>query len=399
MRKVGSEVDCLSFNPEFRVVAACCRWPRSVERSATIRREAAGALDWSLVARIAARHRVAALVADGIACADLRPPKPIADHLASSALQALRTALAMAAETVRLQCAFDAAGCPVTVLKGAPLALLAYGDIGMKSAVDIDLLILPKSARDARTILEAEGYQFAQPVDDWLFHQMLRIDKECPLYHPGRRVTVDLHWHLVDNPLLLPRIDAHSPTQAVTIGDADVRQLAEPALTAYLMVHGTRHGWSRLKWLADVTALLATLDDDALCAHIEAVQRLGTGRAAAVTLLLAHQLLGLAVKPSLLAKIVSDRTVVALANTATSLLSFGGGAQELNRMQHYRILLGNLRLVQGLGYARHELWNWWECSIDRLNLRLPPRLDWLYHVLRIPLSMHRLAQKFIARTR
>ena len=53
----------------------------------------------------------------------------------------------MAAETVRLQRLFDEAGLPLLILKGASLAMLAYGNLGMRSAKDIDLLIRPEITR------------------------------------------------------------------------------------------------------------------------------------------------------------------------------------------------------------------------------------------------------------
>ena len=69
----------------------------------------------------------------------------------------------MAAEAVRLQRLFDDAGLPVLFLKGASLAAVAYGNLGLRSAKDIDLLVSPETLVPATALIVRAGYRRLDP--------------------------------------------------------------------------------------------------------------------------------------------------------------------------------------------------------------------------------------------
>ena len=85
------------------------------------------------------------LVHDGLTRAQSEVPPEIAQEIGAEAATLVRENLAMAAEAVRLQRLFDDAGLPVLFLKGASLAVLAYGNLGLRSGKDIDLLVPPET--------------------------------------------------------------------------------------------------------------------------------------------------------------------------------------------------------------------------------------------------------------
>lgn len=374
---------------EFRLVAACCRWPRGGARAQAVRAVAAGPIDWERVDRVTRRHRVYAQVQDGLADAGVVLPDDLRQRLAATAHQARMSALSLARESTLLQAAFDAADCPALVMKGASLAMVAYDDPGLKWSWDIDLLTTPEAAARGRAILESRGYALVEPagLDAARFALFLGLEKECVFVHPETRVAVELHWKLVDNPHLLPGIDALSPARTVLIGGRALRTLEGPALLAYLLVHGTLHAWSRLKWLADVAALLSHYPVGAIEPLYRDLQALGTGRAAAAGLLLCHDLLGTALPDDLLAELRADRAIRRLVATARAALTYGGGEREITTytMPGFRMLLSHLTVAPGWRPFLSELGAKWICSIDRLALPLPRPLWFLYHVLRVPL--------------
>lgn len=389
VRNRGRMISTPAMSNEFKLVAACCRWPAAEARHAAIRDVAVGAIDWDLVERVAHRHRVFALVHNGLVGAGIALPEATARRLAAQAQRHRLNALAMAREAAQLQDTFDAAGCPALFVKGASLAMLAYGDVGMKQAWDIDLLTAPQAAAHGRAILEQRGYVLVEPegLDARRFAQFMELGKEGVFHHPVKRISVELHWKLFDNPQLLPGVGVASPTQAVAIGGQALRTLRDDALLAYLTVHGTRHAWMRLKWLADVAALLARYAPDEIDPLYRRLQALGPGRAAAVALLLCHRLLGLALPDALLAELQSDRATARLVVAALSALTYGDGAREFANysVPGIRVRLSQLEVAPGWRYRAAELAFMWRSPIDRLALPLPRRWWFLYHVLRIPL--------------
>ena len=74
-------------------------------------------------------------------------------------------------------------------------------------------------------------------------------------------------------------------------GARSIATLADPEHYAYLCTHGALHGWARLKWLADVDALIAVSDLGATALH-ERASALGAGRASAVALALREACFG-----------------------------------------------------------------------------------------------------------
>ncbi len=170
----------------------------------------------------------------------------------------------MAAESFRLQRLSEAAGIPTMVLKGAALEMLAYGRLGLKSAWDIDLLVSPGTAARANACLTEAGYDLVERegLTCARFGTWVELAKDCQFKQSQSGLIVELHWRLVDNPALLSELSVDSESNNVAVSEnLLLRTLGEEAMFSYLCVHGALHGWFRLKWLADLSALLATYDE------------------------------------------------------------------------------------------------------------------------------------------
>lgn len=274
--------------PEFRLVVACCRRPSSAAALAGVRRSA-GTIDWDRFAAIAARHRVQGLVHDALRTADIAPPPAVATTLAAAARTIALQGLRLAGETQRLTGLADQAGIAILILKGAPLAQLAYGTVAIKHASDIDLLIDARDLAAVRTLLAGADYD-AMPIV---------VAKDEPWRNAARGIVVELHTALADSPRWLAGIGIGSPAQRVAIGGGrGVPTLAPAELFAYLCVHGAVHGWSRLKWLADLAALVAATDPDELARWHDRARRRGAGRCVAQALILCADLFGTRLDPA-----------------------------------------------------------------------------------------------------
>ena len=153
----------LSLSPESSLAAACAMWPPSDHRTETIRAAAAKPLDWALFLRVVERHGVWGLVHEGLKRAKPDIPPEITQEIDAKAALLVRNSLAMAAEAIRLQRLFDDAGLPLLFLKGASLAMLAYGNLGLRSAKDIDLLVSPEILEPAIALLQRAGYHRFDP--------------------------------------------------------------------------------------------------------------------------------------------------------------------------------------------------------------------------------------------
>jgi hypothetical protein len=93
-------------------------------------------------------------------------------------------------------------------------------------------------------------------------------------------LQLELHWRLFLNPHAMaePSIVASSRVLPMA-GAAGLRTPGEEDLFAYLCMHCALHWWNRLKWLAEVNALLATMPEDGVKRLIRAAEAKGVGRA------------------------------------------------------------------------------------------------------------------------
>ena len=281
--------------PEFGFVVRAVRWPRSPADDAQLKASSAG-LDWVRVERIARRHRVEGLVWAAVRQAGVELPSATEKSLKACADRIGHQNAQLALECAFLQKAFADAEVDLLFIKGLSLAQLAYGNILLKAGWDIDILVPPTSAAAAASVLRARGYEPEVPkhcpdVDTLLFWH--RLFKESVWRHPRRGIHIELHTALVDHPMLLPGVGVSSPRQSVRIGPGmTLPTLAIDELVSYLCAHGASSAWFRLKWIADLAALLAPFDSAAISRLYSRAQELGAGRAADVGLILCQELFG-----------------------------------------------------------------------------------------------------------
>ena len=382
--------------PEFRLIAACCRWPPSERRDAAIRDAAEKVGDWDRFLWLANRHRVAGLVHEALSSAELELPPAVVDALAARARHIARRNSILLAETVRLQCALESANIPCLILKGVALAQLAYGSLKTKHARDIDLLVPPDCAEAALHILEREGYALLYPAAQLTEAQrraVFRYAREVQLFHPGNRLLVEMQWRLTNNPLLLKGVDAHSATQSVSPSDSvSIRTLAPADLFAYLCAHGAQHAWSRLKWLADLNALASADTTDILQLYRHA-QSIGAGRCAGQALLLCNRLFDLNLPAPLKDEIDGARSLERLATIAVETMSdeYAEAERGRNSISAMRVILAQFLLGNGWEFFTAQYRAELVRTLDIVELPLPPTLQFLYPLLRLPLWLWRRA--------
>ena len=156
-------------------------------------------------------------------------------------------------------------------------------------------------------------------------------------------------------------------------------------LFAYLCVHGASSSWFRLKWIADLAALVSSRTESEVGRLYHASQRLGAGRAAAQALLLANHLLETRVSPELARRLQSDRVNRWLFAGALRKLAGRTVATELHRKRlgTASIHLMQLGLLPGWRYKFSEIKRQMAAPEDILAWRLPAALHFLYPVLRL----------------
>jgi hypothetical protein len=386
---------------EFLLASACSVWPPSDRRNEAIREAAAGAFDWDCFLRVALRHQVVGLVHDGLTRARPAVPPSVAQAIGVQAAALVRQNLALAAEGVRLQRLFAEANVPVVFIKGAPLAMLAYGNLGLRQSKDLDLLVPAESLSAATALVERARYRRFDPptgISNAQLRLLVSIRRDFGYVHEESEVEIELHWRLFGNPHLMAETSLIASSRIVPLtGEIGLRTLADEDLFPYLCAHGALHWWYRLKWLADVGALLAGTSSDGVERLYGVAEARGGGRAAALALLLCQRLLRTTVPDHLITTLRESATLRWLEATALKAMTVGNSEIEPRDIL-FGTTRGNLScflLSRGWRYWLAELKSHATCETDVLTLSLPKQFQFLYPILRVPLWLWRHSSKRI----
>lgn len=356
---------------------------------------AAKPLDWSGFLRVVRRHRIQGLVWHGLGRTKVAVPTDIAAALKADAAKTARTGLSFCAEAIRLQRLFDQAGIRGAFLKGTTLALLAYRNLAVRHAKDIDLIVPETDLAGVGDLLIAAGYRRQRPPPEISGAQLdlwYRYSKDMEWRHDAKGIELELHWRLSPTSFLLKEPVDFSMLDAVELGPSTRVMTLPPAeLFSYLCAHGASHCWIRLKWLADIHGLIADLPEARIWAYYRLAKAQKNDRAVGQALLLCADLFGLRLPADLAAELRRSRVVRLLSGMAHLCLTRGNAQIEIYDLPFGTTLVSvsHLLLAPNLKAAITEVWRKGVNLDDIHRFPLPRSLAFLYRLLRWPLWLCR----------
>ncbi len=346
-------------------------WGRAGELLRTV--PAAALLD------AARRHRCIshmARLAGG--CAQGVVPEPTVTALRGAARAAAARGAVLASEAVRLSRRLAERGVGCMLLKGPALEAVAWDEGLPRVYDDLDVLVrrrdfasaraalvelgfvprLSLSAREERAQLDA-GWDFSFSSSDGAYSAEL-CTGIAPHYE--FRMPEDMPW---------------TGRRTLRLATGEVQTPGPEVLAIALAVHGAKHMWSRLAWVADFEGVMRRDTPDWALVK-EWAARLGALRMVGLACLLAVDLCGAEI-PADLAEDARDPAVRRLADTVWTGIERGmpqgGGGRDLAFVLSARERLRDrASTVWRLATTpSHGDWRW---------VGLPPRLYALYYVLR-----------------
>jgi hypothetical protein len=266
--------------------------------------------------------------------------------------------------------------------KGPALSLAAYGNVGVRDSIDLDIVVTRHDIERARDALAADGYRSRLAMSAAQERMLQRSFGHFSYARHGEPAFVELHWRFAAPryPWSTPPEDVLARARAIELAGTTVA-IAEPTDELLLQaMHGTRHQWETLEWLVAFSRLLrnGAIDETAL---IERAQAHGSRRALGVSVRLAHDLLGAPLSPGL-AAISSDAASVALAAEIVRGVDRAMDSGERSTDQPYSL---NLRMMDRAGdRARYVALSLIAPTVREWELvRLPDGLLVLYYPIRL----------------
>jgi len=217
--------------------------------------------------------------------------------------------LTLAGELHRLASSLSDRSIPFVAFKGPTLALALYGDLAGREYNDVDVIVSPRQVDEAEDVIVSMGYASRQ--GDRRFRKtFLAPQQQYAFTRPDDGAAIDLHWDFSGTHVPFPLAPAEiwDDPLVLSVGGRDVPTLSAPDLALMLAGHGTKEGWTMLKWVSDFARMVEQHRDlDWAILHARARAR-GCGDAVLLGCAVAHELLGTAVPQALAARVAgSDR--------------------------------------------------------------------------------------------
>jgi hypothetical protein len=304
-----SPIQNTAFSAEWQVLAACASLNSRPERLSDAIR---GPLDWPALLMQAEQHGVFPLLA-----ASLRevitddPPLEIQTQLRSwQRAQAVFT-LTLTAELFQVLERLLAFDIEARVTKGPALSVRCYGNAGMRQYGDLDLIVRDKDIeRTTRTMLEL-GFEPKIPLSAI---QVSKIPGEYVFTRNDKKIHIEFHTERTFRYYpQRPNIEQLFQRRAyVMIDGREVPALSIEDELVLICIHGAKHFWERLLWIADVAALVSGKNAVDWERAWAAAHEVGAERLLRLGLRLAIDVAGAALPEQVAAQVRSDSTTARL---------------------------------------------------------------------------------------
>ena len=237
---------------EWPLLLECCAPHPNPERVRTLLVKRP---DWRVLISLAEEHGLVAQL-------DAQLRKTILEGIPEEVNKSLRErhraqlvfTLGMTAELFHLLDEFRSVGVEAIVVKGPVLSVRAYGDPGLRQYVDLDFLIRAHHLLPATQVLMDAGYEGDIPIEAIAAG---KIPGEYLFTKKGTRVLVELHTEHTFRyfPRPLPMEDYFARRAEVALDGNRVPALSAEDEFVLICIHGAKHFWERLMWVADVAAM------------------------------------------------------------------------------------------------------------------------------------------------
>jgi hypothetical protein len=227
-------------------------------------------------------------------------------------------------EMFRLFEAFAGSQVEALVIKGPVLSARCYGDPGLRQYGDLDLIVRDKDIQRSTELMIGFGYEPSVPLTAI---QANRIPGEYVFRQSTTKLLIEFHTERTFryHPRPLPLEKLFERQGWVDIDSHKVPALSPEDELILICIHGAKHFWEQLSYIADVAAFVAKQELD--WERVEsAAEEVGGERMLYVGLRLAADLLGAPLPGKIGAPVRSDRVVGHLVRQIMQWLPAAGSA-------------------------------------------------------------------------
>lgn len=340
------------------------------------------AIRWPVVLELAERHGVQPLLYQALANCEQLVPADQFLILKQNYRTNLQKGLFLSRELIRIVDALAAAGIEGMPYKGVVFAESVYGDLALRQAGDIDLLIHANDLGRIRETVRELGYTPHLALSEVEERAYLKSGYEYAFDGAAGPNLLEVQWAIQPSfyaaDLDIDGLFARGKQVAVA-GHA-VKTLAPEDSFLVLSLHAAKHVWGRLIWLCDLARLICQPSLNWKWIGAEA-RALGIVRTLRVTMDLANRLLSASIPAAANEFLPEEKASEDLADEIANYVG-SGKAYDVESVAYFRLMLrlrerrsDRIRFISRLVFTPGP--NEWAA------VRLPSALFPLYRVVRL----------------
>jgi putative nucleotidyltransferase-like protein len=215
-------------------------------------------LDWDYLLATASNHGLMPLLHKHLNSFSAEIPVPVLSRLKRESIGNAQNVLHLTGKLLKLYRLLKENGIRIAIFKGALLSEMAYGELSLRQAGDIDVLIPRGQFHHTRQLLESLGYQMTPSLTESQLASHLATHCEIQFMRDDWFTVVDLHWALAPKNFVfkLETDDVLARLQRVAFAGTEIETLGTEDLILYQSMHGAKHLWRRLEWISSLGELI-----------------------------------------------------------------------------------------------------------------------------------------------
>jgi len=293
-----------SIENEWRFLRVCASPTASQQSLASA---CAAIRDWDLLLELADEHGVLGLLSKR-----LTPVQGVPGTFREKLQSRMRTqqlfVLGLTADLFEILDEFGRSSIEAILVKGPIVSLLAYGDPATRNYGDLDLIVRHRQILEATQCMHRLGYEADVPETAI---EAGKLPGEYVFKRAGRPQLIELHteptFRYYPQPMRIEEM--YSRRRVVPLDGRQIPALSVEDEVLLNCIHGGKHFWERLMWIADIALIIARNREISWDQLFRQAEEVGAERMLCVGLQLAKHLLDANLPDDIQHRVLDDQEV------------------------------------------------------------------------------------------
>ena len=258
---MNTETQYQKLPQEMKLLALCARNTMSEQEQKSAQEIIGNGINWNTFCTMANKHKIYPVVFPNLRkLNNEKVDREILQKLEGKCKSNQMKALGFTSELIKVMRLLTEQNIRAISIKGPCLAMSIYQDISKRVSRDLDILVNSRDLAQIDQILRDAGY-----ASEDAFFQLSPKQFRAHLkkahhvsYSNQMGVHLEIHWRLSNSNYGISFENAWDSGKEMELYGQSIHVLSPEENLLYLILHGSKHAWKRLRWLCDVYEIVSS---------------------------------------------------------------------------------------------------------------------------------------------